>query len=98
MTRAARLTTTRTGLQIGVAYVAPPPRMGSQAERIQHLLLHRPRAPGAGDYLAAAIALVCLHIADACRESDLIALYRAFRRKGAGRFASLRGALRCWLP
>jgi hypothetical protein len=95
MTRAARLTTTRSGLQIGVAYVAPPPRMGAQAERIQQVLLHQPRAPGASDYLAAALALLVLRVNAAWQDSDLIALYMAHRRKGAGRWQSVRGALRC---
>lgn len=97
MTRAARLTRTATGIVIGSAWTPPPPRMGSQAERIQQVLLQRPRAPSASDYLAAALALLVLRIANAWRESDLVALYMAHRRKGSGRCKSVRGALRCWL-
>jgi hypothetical protein len=95
MTRAARLTKTRTGIVIGGAWTPPPACLGAQAERIQQVLLHQPRPPGITDYLAAALALLCLRIADAWRDSDLIALYRVHRRKGVGRWQSLRGALRC---
>jgi hypothetical protein len=95
MTRAARLTTTRTGLVIGGAWTPPPARMGSQAERIQQVLLHRPRAPGASDYLAAALALLVLRITAAWQDSDLLALYRLHRMRGAGRWQSVRGALHC---
>lgn len=36
------LTTTPTGIKIGCAYQPPPPRMGSEAERIQSALLAKP--------------------------------------------------------
>lgn len=100
MTRAARLTTTRTGIVIGGAWTPAPAHLGTQAERIQQVLLHQPRAPGASDYLAAALALLVLRINAAWQDSDLIALYMAHRRKGAGRWQSVRGALRChsWGP
>jgi hypothetical protein len=39
MSRAARLVTTRTGIQIGALYQPPPPRPGLYAERIQAALL-----------------------------------------------------------
>lgn len=95
--RAARLTTTRTGIVIGGAWTPPPARLGSQGERIQQVLLQQRRAPGVTDYLGAAAALPVLRIAAAFRDSDLIALYLAHRRKGAGRLTSARGALRCWI-
>lgn len=103
MTRAARLTTTRAtsrggAITIGAAYIAPPARLGSQAERIQHLLLMRPRPPGAADYLAAALALLVLRAQTAWRDSDLCALIRRHRRLGYSRRQSIARAIRCWLP
>lgn len=95
MTRAARLTKTSTGIVIGSAWTPPPARMGSHAERIQSALLSQPGTRTTGDYLAAALALQVLRIADAWLECNLVALYRMFRRKGAGRIQSAIGALRC---
>lgn len=39
------LTRTRTGIEIGRAYVPPPARMQREAERIQSLLLREPEHP-----------------------------------------------------
>lgn len=39
MTRAARMTTTRTGITIGIAYMPRPQCQGHHAERIQAALL-----------------------------------------------------------
>lgn len=41
----SNLVTTRTGLTIGCAYQAPPPRMGSEAENIQAALLSKRGQP-----------------------------------------------------
>lgn len=96
MTRAARLTKTATGIVIGGAWTPPPARMGSHAERIQSALLSQPGTRTTGDYLAAALALQVLRIAEVFGEITVVALFRRHRELGYGRIQSAIGALRCW--
>lgn len=98
MSRAARFTTTRAGIQIGCAYVPPPQRPGSEAERIQRGLLTPPKPPNVWDYLAAGLADLLLRLDAAWQDFNLRAVYAASRRRGMSRWQSIRRAVWCCIP
>lgn len=93
MSRAARMVTTRAGIQIGRAYVAPPQQLGAQAEVIQSALLSKRRPPLALTLAVLALQLVVAGAVRRVLDHDLVATYLRHRRMFFSRRESLLRAL-----